>query len=61
MPLESVVTEAAPTRFIPWPNPLWDAVGLAKNWIRKVVIGIEYSEPLIVVVDPSLWASDRVG
>ena len=50
-----------PISVLPCPNPDSDVDGLAKNWIRNLVLGSELRDPTTVVVVPSLSADNKVG
>ena len=52
LPLASVVTWVEPNAVCPWPYPHGSAVGLVKNWIRKVVLGTLFSVPWMWVSEP---------
>src|SRR5262245_21060519 len=60
-PLPSVVTVVAPRKVCPSPNPDGSATALAKNSMRKTVLGVLLSVPVMVVLPAPVPAEVMTG
>src|SRR5882757_6884141 len=61
LPLPSVVTVVVPRKRSPSPEPEGSRVVLAKNWIVKVVFGMLWSVPRMIVPEAVEAIDVRVG